>query len=118
LLDWVVPFAERLPVLRGIIGFIVVFFLPGFAFRFNKLGFPRKLLSGRTSTIITTMDSPPLLMRTLFFDMSVQVFKHGILNFCGLKVKKVMRIGSVRKSSPARRSTWLNQCSTLGRTWK
>ena len=34
LLDWVVPFAERLPVLRGIIGFIVVFFLPGFAWTF------------------------------------------------------------------------------------
>ena len=34
LLDFAVPFAERLPVLRGIIGFIVVFFLPGFAWTF------------------------------------------------------------------------------------
>ena len=33
-LDFVVPFAERLPVLRGIIGFILVFFLPGFAWTF------------------------------------------------------------------------------------
>jgi len=30
-LGFVVPFAERLPVIRAILGFILVFFLPGFA---------------------------------------------------------------------------------------
>ena len=34
LLDFAVPFAEGVPALRGIIGFIVVFFLPGFAWTF------------------------------------------------------------------------------------
>lgn len=34
LLDFAVPFAEQFPVLRGIFGFIVVFFLPGFAWTF------------------------------------------------------------------------------------
>jgi uncharacterized membrane protein len=30
-LDFLVPFAERLPALRAIAGFIIVFFIPGFA---------------------------------------------------------------------------------------
>jgi uncharacterized membrane protein len=34
LLDFAVPFVQQFPVLRGIIGFIVVFFLPGFAWTF------------------------------------------------------------------------------------
>lgn len=34
LLDFIVPFAERLPVIRAILGFILVFFLPGFAWTF------------------------------------------------------------------------------------
>ncbi len=31
LLESIIPFAERLPVIRAILGFILVFFLPGFA---------------------------------------------------------------------------------------
>jgi uncharacterized membrane protein len=31
LLESVIPFAERLPVIRAILGFVLVFFLPGFA---------------------------------------------------------------------------------------
>ena len=34
LLDYIVPFAERLPVIRAIVGFFLVFFLPGFAWTF------------------------------------------------------------------------------------
>lgn len=33
-LDFLVPFAERLPALRAIAGFIIVFFIPGFAWTF------------------------------------------------------------------------------------
>jgi uncharacterized membrane protein len=31
LLESVIPFAERLPIIRAILGFILVFFVPGFA---------------------------------------------------------------------------------------
>ena len=34
LLDFVVPFAEQFPALRAVVGFIIVFFLPGFAWTF------------------------------------------------------------------------------------
>jgi len=34
LLDFAVPFAEQFPALRAVVGFIIVFFLPGFAWTF------------------------------------------------------------------------------------
>ena len=34
LLDFLVPFAERLPALRAIAGFVIVCFMPGFAWTF------------------------------------------------------------------------------------
>jgi uncharacterized membrane protein len=58
-LDFVVPFAERLPVLRGIIGFIVVFFLPGFAWTFvffNRVNVIERIVLGMgLSIVIVTM---------------------------------------------------------------
>jgi uncharacterized membrane protein len=34
LLESVIPFAERLPTIRAVLGFILVFFVPGFAWTF------------------------------------------------------------------------------------
>ena len=34
LLESIIPFAERLPAIRAILGFILVFFVPGFAWTF------------------------------------------------------------------------------------
>lgn len=34
LFEAIMPFAERLPVIRAVLGFILVFFLPGFAWTF------------------------------------------------------------------------------------
>jgi uncharacterized membrane protein len=34
LLESVIPFAERLPIIRAVLGFILVFFVPGFAWTF------------------------------------------------------------------------------------
>ena len=58
-LDFVVPFAERLPVLRGIIGFILVFFLTGFAWTFvffNRVSVIERIVLGMGLSIaIVTM---------------------------------------------------------------
>ena len=72
LLDFAVPFAERLPVLRGIIGFIVVFFLPGFAWTFvffNRISvIERIVLSMGLSIAIVTMS---VLVLHLLFGMKI-----------------------------------------------
>ena len=72
LLDFVVPFAERLPVLRGIIGFIVVFFLPGFAWTFvffSKISvIERIVLSMGLSIAIVTLG---VLALHILFGMTI-----------------------------------------------
>lgn len=72
LLDFAVPFAERLPVLRGIIGFIVVFFLPGFAWTFvffNRVStIERLVLSMGLSIAIVTLG---VLVLHLLFGMKI-----------------------------------------------
>jgi uncharacterized membrane protein len=58
-LDFVVPFAERLQALRGIIGFIAVSFLPGFAWTyvfFSRVSVIERIVLGMGLSIaIVTM---------------------------------------------------------------
>ena len=71
-LDFVVPFAERFPILRGIIGFIVVFFLPGFAWTFvffNRVSIIERIVLGMGLSIaIVTMG---VLVLHLLFGMKI-----------------------------------------------
>ena len=71
-LDFVVPFAERLPMLRGIIGFIAVFFLPGFAWTFvffkRVSAIERIVLGMGLSIAIVTMS---VLVLHLSFGMTI-----------------------------------------------
>ena len=59
LLDFAVPFAEQFPALRAVVGFIIVFFLPGFAWTFvffNKISvIERIVLSMGLSIAIVTL---------------------------------------------------------------
>ena len=72
LLDWVVPFAERLPVLRAVVGFIIVFFLPGFAWTFvffSKISvIERIVLSMGLSIAIVTLG---ILVLHVLFGMTI-----------------------------------------------
>ena len=71
-LDFVVPFAEKLPVLRGIIGFIAVFFLPGFAWTFvffKRVSIIERIVLGMGLSIaIVTMS---VLVLHLLFGMTI-----------------------------------------------
>ena len=56
---FVFPFLERLPVIRAILGFILVFFLPGFAWTFVFFGqikvLERITLSFALSIVVVTL---------------------------------------------------------------
>ena len=72
LLDFAVPFAEKFPALRAVFGFIVVFFLPGFAWTFvffNKISvIERIVLSMGLSIAIVTLG---VLVLHVLFDMTI-----------------------------------------------
>ena len=72
LLDFAVPFAERFPALRAVVGFIIVFFLPGFAWTFvffSKISvIERIVLSMGLSIAIVTLG---ILVLHVLFGMTI-----------------------------------------------
>ena len=68
LLESVVPFAERLPIIRATLGFVIVFFLPGFTWTlvfFNQLNIiERTALSFGLSIALVTLST--LVLHVLF----------------------------------------------------
>ena len=72
LLDFAVPFAEKFPALRAVFGFIVVFFLPGFAWTFvffNKISVIERIaLSLGLSIAMVTLS---ILVLHMLFGMKV-----------------------------------------------
>lgn len=96
-------------------GFIDRTFLPGFAFKYRENS-PMwdKLLIGKTSEIICTMDSPTLYYKYLLGESGVKVFRKSILDFCGIKVVKTTYFSMVRKVNDEKIKTWLNQANAIG----
>lgn len=90
-------------------------FLHGKAFQYRKTNpFPQALLSGRTSRILMTSDTPAFALRFLYgFGLKAQV-KRQILDFCGLKLRGLSGFSPVRGSSEARRAKWLKQAEDMG----
>lgn len=79
------------------------FYIPGFAFRFNKTGFGwHALLKGRTARVYIVMASNPWVQRILFGDNSNEI-RLAILGFAGIKTK-VTKIGELKNVSPEKRA--------------
>ncbi|MDD4974075.1 MAG: NAD(P)H-dependent oxidoreductase [Bacteriovorax sp.] len=106
---WIYPlWWGSLPALLK--GFIDRVFLPGYAFKYKPgLGMPKKLLIGRTSEIISTLDTPVWLYKWLLGAPGLKIMKAGILGFCGFKVTKTMLLGPIKGSSEEQRKKWLDQ---------
>ena len=96
-------------------GFIDRTFLPHFAFSYQKGSLlPKKLLQGRSASLLTTLDSPPLLHSLLFKKPGIQSLKKSVLQFSGFHPVRVKMFGPIRNSSLSRREKWLKKASNLG----
>ncbi|NOT78487.1 MAG: NAD(P)H-dependent oxidoreductase [Bacteriovoracaceae bacterium] len=106
---WIFPiWWGSLPALLK--GFIDRTFLPGFAFKYKSgFGMPEKLLIGRTSEIISTLDTPIWFYKWFLGAPGMKIMKNGILEFCGLKVVKSTLLGPIKSSSEKQRTKWLAQ---------
>lgn len=89
------------------------FYIPGFAFRFNKdrPGW-QKLLAGRTGRVFITMDQNPWLARLQFGDNSNEI-RSAILGFSGIttRVTKV----KVKGISPEELEAIKRKVAAMGR---
>jgi NAD(P)H dehydrogenase (quinone) len=100
-------------------GFIDRLFLPGLAFQYRENSvFWDKLLKGKTSHIITTLDQPGWIYKFFFGRPSINQLKKSTLEFCGISPVKVTFIGIVKTSTDEVRIKWLKKVSWLGEKQK
>lgn len=93
-------------------GFFDKTLLPGFAFRFHEnKAIQDKLLKGRTAELILLSDAPAWYRRLLLNDPASKILKRDILGFCGIKVVKTHRIGSVNKLTTTKRDSLIQNFS-------
>ncbi|MCK5050266.1 MAG: NAD(P)H-dependent oxidoreductase [Candidatus Cloacimonetes bacterium] len=90
---------------------------PGFAFKYleSKGSIPKwdKLLTGRTTRVLSTMDSPPFYMNLIVGDPGGKMMK-DIITFTGMKFVGKHYFGSVRTSSKKQRKQWLEKAYKVG----
>ena len=96
-------------------GFLDRVLLPGYAFRYRpKSSLWDKLLKGKTSEIICTIDYPIWYFRLFLGGGGVRVMRKMVLEFCGFKVTRTTYLGPVRPSTLAQREGWLRRVERIG----
>ena len=88
---------------------------PGFGFRYHRKGMGwDKLLKGKTAEGIITSDTPPLLDTVLYRKPARRVLRNQVFGFCGMKVRRVVQLGSVKLASKAKIDSWFTQVRRMG----
>ncbi|MDR0823611.1 MAG: NAD(P)H-dependent oxidoreductase [Prevotella sp.] len=96
-------------------GFIERLFLPGFTFEYQeKSPFPKKLLTGKTSEIISTMDSPVWYYKWIVKDIGGKMIRKNIGAFCGIRNIRTTYLAVIKTSTSRQREKWLNKVEKLG----
>ncbi|SBS38954.1 FMN-dependent NADH-azoreductase [Marinomonas spartinae] len=89
-------------------------FLPNFAFKYIEgKAVPEKLLKGRTSELIVTLDTPPFWYKYAQGNVIYKHLKSAILEFSGIKNRASTYFGPVMHSTSVKRAAWLNKVSRL-----
>lgn len=100
-------------------GFIERLFLPGFTFEYQETSpFPKKLLKGKTSEIISTMDSPVWYYRWVVKDVGGKMIRKNIGAFCGIKNIRTTYLAVVKQSTPEKRKQWLDKVEAIAKKTK
>lgn len=88
-------------------GFFDRVFVSGFAYTYD--GFkPQGLLTGKSSWVIYSMDSPSWFVKLFRGSVEWRVMKDDVLTFCGIRPVKRMMFAGVKNSSPRKRRNWLD----------
>ncbi|MBY0315881.1 MAG: NAD(P)H-dependent oxidoreductase [Bdellovibrionales bacterium] len=95
-------------------GFIDRVFLPGFAFKYVENSMmPMKLLKGKTVDLLITMDTPIWMYKIFLGSRGIKLMNESVIEFCGMKTKKTLLVGPIRKSSDEQRTKWIRQATAL-----
>lgn len=94
-------------------GFLDRLFLPGWAFK-RENTIPEKLLKGKTSKLLVTMDSPILYYKLYMKEPVKHSFARGTLGFCGIKNQSIKYFTPIKTSTAEQRELWLKQVYKIG----
>ncbi|MEZ5922842.1 MAG: NAD(P)H-dependent oxidoreductase [Hyphomicrobiaceae bacterium] len=102
-------------LLKGLVDRIL---LPSFAFKYRRSSpWWDRLLAGRSSDVIVTMDTPPWYLRLVYGDAVMVRWRRQILGFCGVAPVRVHRLGMVRRGgAKAHLVRWTRQLETAARS--
>ncbi|MFD1441124.1 NAD(P)H-dependent oxidoreductase [Lacticaseibacillus hegangensis] len=97
-------------------GFIDKVVFPGETFNYTKggMGMASNLPNLKSTTIMTTMNTPKSLYRWVFGNAIQRALVRGTFVKMGLKHVKWMSCNMVKKSSDAKRQGWLKQANVIG----
>ena len=89
-------------------------FLPGFAFKYldGQKGL-KKLLTGRTSELIFTLDTPPFWYKYMQGNLIYKQLKNSVLGFTGIKNISSTYFGPVLNSTENTREKWMEKVQKL-----
>jgi putative NADPH-quinone reductase len=85
-----------------------------FAIGQSDMGWPRKMLKGRSARVIVTMGMPAEAYRLIFGAHGVRGFESGILGMAGFAPIHETFIGGLEAQSPAEREKWLRKMRDHG----
>lgn len=97
-------------------GFLDRVITPGFGFRFkarDSLAW-EKLWRGKSTQMITTMDTPPAIYRWVYRQPGSNALIRATLGFCGVRARRGLTLGPVRLSSAQQRRAWLERARRAG----
>jgi putative NADPH-quinone reductase len=95
-------------------GFLEHIFRPGFAMEYQKNGFPKRLLAGRSARIVVTMGMPVILYRWYFGAYGLRGFERSMLSFAGIKPIRESLYG-LTFADDKKRARWIEDMRSHGR---
>lgn len=96
-------------------GFIDRLFLPGFTFEYQEKSLlVKKLMKGKSASIIVTMDSPGFYYKYFLKKPGHNSMKKSVLKFCGFSPVKSKTFAPIKNSSEQKRAHWIKQVETMG----
>lgn len=96
-------------------GFIDRIFLPGITYQpIEGKPLPEKLLKGKSARLIITADTPKWYDFLFMKSPTINQFKKGTLQFCGINPVKVTYIAPIKNSNSDFRKKWLEKITLLG----
>lgn len=87
---------------------------PHVAFEYQRNGFPKTLLGGRSARVVVTMGMPALAYRLWYRAHGLRGLERNVLRFVGIRPVRESLFGMVGAVSEARRQAWLQRMRVLG----